>query len=101
MKTYLFWSYCLMFVHGFGQTVALEQYFPLKKGEATRFYVHHLTKTDTINDKDALLVTQSIVVKGREIFFFSDTSRTKDNDLVSPNSLEIARLISNKNIKNI
>jgi hypothetical protein len=86
MKAYLFLLFCLMFEHGFGQTVSLEQYFPLKKGKANRFYVHHLTKTDTINDKDAVLVCQSIVVKGREIYFFSDVSHTKDDDLISPNT---------------
>lgn len=75
---------CFLAVHGFGQTISFDNYFPLKKGDVKYFYVHHITGTDSLKDKDARSVCRSQVVKGTGIYYFSDEAGTK-NDLVSAN----------------
>jgi hypothetical protein len=84
MKVYTLSFLCLLSVHGFGQTISFEDYFPLKKGDVKYFYVHQITGTDTLKDKNAQSVCRSQVVKGTGIYYFSDEPGTK-NDLVSAN----------------
>lgn len=82
MKVYPLSLLCLVAFHGFGQTVPFEDYFPLITGDVKYFYVHHITGTDTLKDKNARSFCRSQLVKGTKIYYFTDELGPKD-DLVS------------------
>jgi hypothetical protein len=85
MKAYTLSLLCFVAFHGFGQTIFFEDYFPLKTGDVKSFYVYQITNSDTLKDKNARSVCRSLAVKGTDIYYFTDESRTK-NDLVGPNA---------------
>jgi len=82
MKAYTLSFLCFLAVHGFGQTISFEDYFPLKNGDVKYFYVHQIKGTDTLQDKNTRSVCRLRVVKGTGIYYFSDEAGKK-NDLVS------------------
>jgi len=49
-----------------------EQYFPLKNGDKKTYYVSHFTDKDTLLDKNDSSACMSNVIKGKEIFYFTD-----------------------------
>lgn len=66
----------------FGQTITLEEYFPLRKGTVRDFYVSHITETDTLKDKNDISVCKSLLMKGKEIFYFDDEINSDDTSII-------------------
>jgi len=83
-------TYALLFLlcsnYIFGQTLSLEQYFPLKNGVTKVFYVSHITETDTLQDKNDSSICKSLLVKGKEIFYFDDELNSDDTTIISSES---------------
>jgi hypothetical protein len=67
----------------FGQIVSFKDYFPLKNETIHTFQVSHITSADTIRDKNDLSICRSLLINGKEIFYFSD----KLNDNIDDNEI--------------
>jgi len=81
----LFFLFCLSNCL-FAQTISFERYFPLKKGTIKHYYVSHIAKTGTIKDKDDTSICQSLVIKGREIFYFEEGCNSDDTVITGSQS---------------
>src|SRR6185503_2704664 len=68
------------------QTVFLEEYFPLKKGTTKLFNVSHITDTDTLHDDDDSSICKSLLIKGKEIFYFDDHLHSDDATIIGSES---------------
>ena len=68
------------------QTVVLEEYFPLKKGTTKLFNVSHITDTDTLHDDDDSSICKSLLIKGKEIFYFDDHLHSDDATIIGSES---------------
>ena len=86
MKVTSFFLFLLCSNYIFAQTLSLEQYFPLKNGEIKVFYVSHITETDTIQDKNDSSICKSLLIKGKEIFYFDDELNSDDTTIISSQS---------------
>jgi hypothetical protein len=70
----------------FGQTISLQEYFPLKNGVARAFYVSYITGTDTLRDDNDSSICKSILIKGKEIFYFDDNLNSDDTTIIGSGS---------------
>jgi hypothetical protein len=78
---FLTWSNSIL-----GQTISFREYFPLKNGKVKVFYVSHITHSDTIRDKNDSSFCKSLIIKGREIFYFDDESNSSDTTIIGSRS---------------
>jgi len=69
-----------------GQTISLQEYFPLRNGTVRVYYVSHITNSDTLQDKNDTSICKSILVKGKEIFYFDDELNSDDTTIISSES---------------
>ncbi|MGZ4049318.1 MAG: hypothetical protein ACXVPU_00565 [Bacteroidia bacterium] len=63
-------------------TITFEEYYPLKNMKGEEFYVSHITKTGTISDKNDSLICKSVLVKGKEIFYFDNNTKSGDTTII-------------------
>lgn len=70
----------------FGQAVSLQEYFPLKNGVGRLFYVSHISGTDTLQTDNDSSICKSLLIKGKEIFYFDDNLFSDDNTIIGSNS---------------
>lgn len=69
-----------------GQSIALQEYFPLKKGVSHTYYVSQIFKNDTTQSADYTTTCKSLIVKGKEIFYYDDGEYTGDTIIVGAES---------------
>jgi hypothetical protein len=65
-----------------GQKVSLQEYFPLKNGVARLFYVSHITATDTLQDDNDSSICKSLLIKGKEVFYFDHSLNSGDTTII-------------------
>lgn len=81
-------SFCLLFLIQVttGQTILLSDYYPLRKDSKQVFYVSHITKTDTLKDKDCTRFCKSLLIGNKEVFYFDERHSNNGNTIIGSES---------------